>query len=450
MSYSIKPANPVETREFTCEQIQIIQFLLCPHDTIVYDWDNIPEFLEKDYRFFIPFAYRDGTEQGHFVGNCGFIYSNGDSADCLCEDVPMEIDIYCCPNGFKKPHRNEDNLVCIQNLVIDLDCHGDSLSMPDLHKLIMALKPKIIQSLPIKPNFVHCTGRGLHLWYCIEPCNLLLKPQCLSAVSMLCDMVKQRLADLPEANLEVDRGASMRLSGLFRLPFTYNTKAKRWSTGVLLHKRRPNIIKLIKSLYRYGFRCYDFSPESVKEKIASDSHQRQQRYISANKIKASHLLKKGDYTPCFLYRKKALEAIIETTGVSEGNRERFLFAYYCVMCNLYGDDEAQEALLTLNDSLESPLPFSEVRHIIHSYDKKQYRFTDEKFFRFIGQPKPDLPHEPTQKELRKRAVQLRKKKRDEDVLSHYAAGKPIAAIARDLGYSRTTVYKIIKTASQNS
>lgn len=91
MSYTIKPAKPVEKREFTFEQVQIIQFLLCPHDACVYDWDDTHEFLEKDYRFFIPFAYRDGTEPGRFVGNCGFIYSNGDSADSLFDEIPIRL-----------------------------------------------------------------------------------------------------------------------------------------------------------------------------------------------------------------------------------------------------------------------------------------------------------------------------------------------------------------------
>ena len=115
------------------------------------------------------------------------------------------------------------------------------------------------------------------------------------------------------------------------------------------------------------------------------------------------------------------------------------------MYNLYGEDEAQTALLTLNCSLPSPLTDIEISHIVHSYEKKQYRFTDEKFFAFIGQPKPALPHEPTQKELQKRAVRLRKEKRDKDILSRHDSGMSVAAIARELKCSRTTVYKVINT-----
>lgn len=422
------------TKELTMEQLNHIRFLLCPYDTLSYELDSIPEYLEKSYKCLMPFAYR-GSD-GNFHGYCGHILTDGsdDGLDDLFELT--DVDIYCSPQGYKKSSRSVENLQSIQNLIIDLDYHDGNMSIAKLNAYLRKIVPDLLAHLPIKPNFVNYTGRGLQLWWCIEPCHVSLinyAKNCLSALKL---MVGNALCAAGDVLLSVDSGASKRLTGLFRLPYCYNTVAKRWSTGKLIHKKRPNVVKLHKSLCKVGFACYENLPDWVKEKYKAKSYKTPNTSL--------YKIKKGDFTPCFIYRKKALDHIISVHGISEGNRNNMLFAYYSVCYNLYDDSfVAQNIVNDLNDSLIDPLPINEMDVLFKSYDKKHYRYSDKKFFELLGYDKPVLPHVPTKKERAKKQVQEKRDKRDDEILRLHALGTPIAQIARTLGLSRTTVYKVI-------
>ena len=65
---------------------------------------------------------------------------------------------------------------------------------------------------------------------------------------MLCKHIEQLMKELDEIELSLDRTASLKLNGLFRLPYTYNTKAKKWSEGRWIHDDYPNVNQLYEIL----------------------------------------------------------------------------------------------------------------------------------------------------------------------------------------------------------
>ena len=73
------------------------------------------------------------------------------------------------------------------------------------------------------------------------------------------------IMELDENELLPDRAASLKLNGLFRLPYTYNTKAKQWGEGKWIHDDCPNINQLYEILRENGFKSRYFSKE-VKKK----------------------------------------------------------------------------------------------------------------------------------------------------------------------------------------
>lgn len=435
MSLSIPRAE--ECRTFTPEQVHTIRFLLCPYHIPLADFDkDLPDYLSNNYSNFVPFAYR--VEGEKLVGHCGYIRSDGTSDDCLYDGLPLGVDVYCCSNGYKKRYRSDENLLCVYNLVIDLDCHNNSISIENLNSHIDSLEPRLLNSIQVAPNFIHHTGRGLQLWYSIEPCHIKLKSFCLSASVMLCKMFESALSELGETILSVDKGSSTRLSGLFRLPFSYNTVACRWSTGTLYHEDRPNIVDLCNKLNSFGYFCYDFAP---KRKSSSVIPPRWSRFKSS--------VTSSRYTPCFLYRKRVLDSILYTDGITEGHRNYLLFAYYMTMYNLIGEDDAQTFVTELNSSLASPLPDKELRHIFSSFRKKKYRYTDKEFFSLIGYTKKSLSV-PSKKALAKMEVKKKKDSRNEKILSLHESGLSVSAIAREVGCTRPTVYSVLKLSTSES
>lgn len=309
MSFKINPSHPTETRELTPKQIDEILFLLCPYSAapLLYKFDKFPAYMEDGYKYYIPFGYKDCTfddeKDYKFHGFCGFMRSDDDDNDFFYA-VPSNCNVYCTANGFKKVLRKECDLLSIQNLVIDIDCHDDAVSIDALNAHIDLIEPKLLELLPIKPNFVHHTGRGLHLWYCIEPCHVSLKGFCLSAISMLSQLVSRALRTLDEKLLEIDTGASANLVGFYRVPYTYNCSAGRWSTGKLLHIKRPNIVKLCNSLYRHGVNCYDYLPKKDRKVVPLDV----KNALHYKRICAKYRIKYwNDYTPALVYRRRVLE-----------------------------------------------------------------------------------------------------------------------------------------------
>ena len=178
--------------------------------------------------------------------------------------------------------RTIDNLINIQNLVIDIDSHDSNLSIEELNEHIIEFEKQLKKKLIVKPNLINRTGRGIHLWYYIEPCHVSLSKICLSVIDMLCAHIEDIMTELNETELTLDKASSLKLNGLFRLPFSYNTKAKRWSECSLLHEDLQSIKKFRKKLLRKGYSSdyfVDYTPKKKKKERNKGRYQRPMQKI---------------------------------------------------------------------------------------------------------------------------------------------------------------------------
>ena len=73
------------------------------------------------------------------------------------------------------------------------------------------------------------------------------------------------MKELKETELSIDKASSLKLNGLFRLPYTYNTKAKRWAEGRLLHEELPNINELKERLKENNYKSRYFEEKEQKK-----------------------------------------------------------------------------------------------------------------------------------------------------------------------------------------
>ena len=460
-------ATPKETQFWGKTQFDNIMYLLDPFEDERVS-DNF-EQNNKDYTFFAQFAYNDTTDtEGRFHGYAGSYristkleYYDSDTYSFLFDlDVPS-VDLYITKNGFMKPYnRSKATLFSLYNVVLDFDCHNTTLSPEELQKHIRTIGPKIAKSLVITPNFIHYTGRGLHLWYCVEPAAASLMPLFNAFIERLLKNASDVLASLNESILELDEKATKNLPGIIRLPYTYNSKAGSWSDGVMLHKDRKNIGKLIDLLDKADYHCYtytnkakqqrfeEFRKKYIYEEIYKDRQikKAQQKEKRQKKINEKRKYHKTKYIPCLVHRKNFLWWLFSTHKVEEGRRTMCLFALYDTCRGLYESQEAaQDIVFSANNTLTSPLSDKEIESIFKSYDKKMYYFKNETFLEFIKATPEEINRYETYtaKKAKSDAAYRKKEERDLKIWNLHDEGKNPTEIARELKISRPTVYKVL-------
>lgn len=416
-----------EMRYLTWSEEENLYNLFCRDDT--------------DYKFHFPFAYNDKTVSERFVGYAGAM-CNKDMEDTSFEEpLPKDVDIYICANGMKSGYkRTLDNLINIQNLVIDIDSHSSTLSIEDLNNHILIFEEKLLDRLVLKPNLINRTGRGVQLWFCIEPCHVSLGKICLSVVDMLCNHITEILVELDETELSVDRASSLKLNGLFRLPYSYNTKAKRWSECRLIHGDCPNVNELRKKLLSDGYKSDYFVEYSGKKKF-------NKKKVNSGKYHFTHNINLNDYTPCLIHRKMFLEQVIQARGGKKGSRDLLMFALYSTVIWLFDKEDAQAYCEEWNGTFEEPLKESKLWEIFRDVDRKRYKFTVTRFLNLINATDEERSwyHKLSVKEERKKARHKAKEERNRKVKELRKQGLTIVAISKELHLSRPTIYKILNT-----
>lgn len=381
-------------------------------------------------------SYWDHTKDSRFVGYGGSICCTDTEEDFFDDGLPYNVDVYICPNGMKTKHkRTTENLICIQNLVIDIDCHDDIENYEEYSKHINQIQTKILNEAIIKPNLINQTGRGLHLWYWIEPCHVSLNKLCMSVIDMICANI-QSILDKTSTKLTIDKASSMKLGGLFRLPYSYNTKAKTWSKAQLIHEDLPNINQLKTELQEHGYKSTYFLDQIKKPK-------KQKKFF-----KWSDKTWKNDYAPYMIKRKKFMDHIFETRTETKGCRDLMIFGMFSTLIHLVDEQEAVEYCEQLNLEFEQPLKYGEMAAIFGEVKKKKHKFTVEKFLDFVQATDEERAwyKKLSKKEKKKQQTKQHRQERDAKVMELYNQGVSIVDIGKMVGVSRPTIYKIIREA----
>lgn len=391
-------------------------------------------YRDTEYNSYFPFAIMDKTSDEHkFVGYAGALCPKDENDESFFQEFPEYVDLYICPNGMKTPFkRTKDNLINIQNIVIDIDSHNSELSIEELQDHIIQFENILLQELVIKPNYINHTGRGMHLWYCIEPCHVKLEKICTALIDMLCSNIETIITNTNESELALDRATSFKLNGLFRVPYSFNTKANLWTNGIFIHNEINNINELVKQLKNSGY-------NSEYHKVAKKKKQTKKNYTIRNK------LSKDDYLPCLIHRKKYIDYIFETRDIDVGERDILLFASYSCLFKLYEKDDARNYLEELNAKIKKPLKYSELLCIFNEIEKKQHNFTVKKFHDFINATESEIEwfNKSTMKEEKKRDKRNKKTERNIKINELYNNGMSIVDISKLIGVSRPTIYKVL-------
>lgn len=302
-------------------------------------------------------------------------------SDSLWGNIP-DVDLYWTPNSFFPPLRGraipgnkelqwmrmrERNLSRLQAVFVDLDTHKVSSESTEdiLPKILYTLGEHLLPA----PHFAVHSGRGLHLYWLLEPISARESPETFWESVTQWKSCAERLVSLLKS-YGADGSASTRPSGLLRVPDTRNSRVEvgnpfAWAVAIATEQPKLRLAELSSLLpkakpgetNRPGF---EINPK-VKKPCPHPEH-----------AKSLALLQQA--------RQADLRALLEDRLAKsydwEGMRNNFLFIWNQV----HGRSCTVNELLAINHQLHNSLPDNEtnVRSItLH----KLYRIRNRKIIR---------------------------------------------------------------------
>lgn len=233
------------------------------------------------------------------------------------------------------------------------------------------------------------------------------------------------------SNLRIDKVASTNCVGYFRLPFTFNVKAEKFSTAFIMNKETYNL-------------CDLFDEYCDKESLFSQSSQKQ----------TTQLQQSQEYTSLIMKRKQFLEKYCENRNFDVvGSRDLVMFLYCVCLFQVMNVDFIMSSMKLLNNKFSEPLLQSQLDSIYNYMCKKKVlRFRQETFLSFL----PTLTEEEKKSYLESRErnstrykkaelKKLEKENRDRKIKELYSAGITIYQISKDVCCSLSTVKRVLKS-----
>lgn len=196
-----------------------------------------------------------GTFDGRFCLGCqpsdggAWLQVRADTADKVANWPSMtqrRKAYYVTANQISGVVRDGSALFALCNLVVDLDCHTDTMT---------ASPDEVWQLLQRdgdypEPTGVVWTGRGLQLWWHIEAVSVKCRKVYTEVQNGLENAIQAILDDYPHtaAGWTVDRATGATLVGWKRFPGSYNYRTGRYGDFEVLHTDTYTLTDLLEAL----------------------------------------------------------------------------------------------------------------------------------------------------------------------------------------------------------
>lgn len=363
------------------------------------------------------------------------------------------LDYYITANTVSGVNRLKTELFGLQNIVIDIDNHSDDTQPQHVSALVQAFIWRSKRDLwdtgviPT-PNSIVRTGRGVQLWWAIKPCyggrgydkslyhHDKIKNTIMSHIETMIDEYTEELE-----GLSVDRGASSNPVGYFRLPCTYNTKAKCYSSLEVLHDTRYDQRELTKL-------------EGPAVGKLSGSEWRGKRHIP---------MQETDRFVLSSYQSSGVRRVIQlinlrnlrNNDVGSEMRDYFNFSVYNALRMSFDHDAAIGRLRAFNSGFKKPMTDRELENCVSSAKEKDgYKYSNAKLIELLEitpeeqeaiglfpcvvkrRTRPNASRDAARAALRE--------DRDYKILDLIESGVSQAETARILGIGKNTVGRVLK------
>lgn len=346
--------------------------------------------------------------------------------------VSANADYYITKAQFSKAQTWEsEKLFALNAIWVDIDAHGETPSFAEVERvrsLLIHALPELAR-LPI-PNIIICSGRGFHLVWLIEQCAAELAFMHRAVSAYYGEVIRGLIAGFKLTKYSVDGRYGANVSGLTRIPGTFNTHSSTYCTYEIIHRRRILLTEQYDTAeYRSGKgtvnskRCCQFAPSAVQA--------------------------------AGLQRVNALLKLLELRTNWEGYRDYFLLILFsaCQMSG-YSDEDALRLTLEANSEFEHPLPEREARSLLSTAIKKRYKMGNTYIIDILGltadeQAAIGISAMPTgakkrgKNQARDARTAAKRRAENRKIMRMHILGNSIMAIAKKMGRCYNTVKKRI-------
>lgn len=322
-------------------------------------------------------------------------------------------DVYMTKNIMQRAkERNAGGVFAYNAIVIDLDMHGYT---PGQIRAAVGEFEEYAGAAEPRPNMINHTGRGLQIWYFIEPVYKTLAVLYERVQAGLFGMWAE-IAERAGVPLEIDTSTGM-ACGLVRVPGSWN-----------YHTQAAGYAEVTEG-ERY----------TLQELAALFPAKRERK-----KSKAKREQTAGDCMPMCCKRAQYIKTIVQRDPSREGNREKILFVYHNYALQVMGEDAAADATAEINRAFTSPLSAAEVGRITKR--QRTYKMTKGAFLDFLGASAEDkaIYEHIGGREAERQAARDKKAARDKEIYALFLQGYNKTQIAEVTGVTRPTVYAVIK------
>lgn len=265
--------------------------------------------------------------------------------------VSADADYYLTKAQFKAAQTwDGGELFALNAIWVDIDAHGETPSFAEaerMRSLLIHALPELA-GIPV-PNIIIYSGRGLHLLWLIEQCAAELAFMHRTVSAYYGEVIRGLIAGFKLTKYSVDGSYGANVSGLTRIPGTFNTHSNTYCTYEIIHRRRILLAEQYDTAgYRSGKgtvdskRCCQFASSAVQ---------------AAGELRVNALLK-----------------LLELRTNWEGYRDYFLLILFsaCQMAG-YPKEEALRLALKANTQLKPALSEREVQSLLSTAVKKHYK-----------------------------------------------------------------------------
>lgn len=334
-------------------------------------------------------------------------------------------DYYLTANTFTRKSRTAP-LLGLNNIVLDIDAHNISEeNRPELNEELQDFSWRISHDTFPAPTAIHFTGRGIQVWYHIEQ----VSAKCSLKVNTLIEGISRAynavIADNEYNFISIDRTASERLTGLYRVPETYNTKTKTKSK-IELSGNKYSLEELLISFHEH------LSPMPLRRTT----------------MHSKPLIKHSESDYISLNRGR-LNVLVELLRVQrqKGRREIILWLSYNALCQLYEPTKAKKELERLNKELFEPLRDTEVQSIFREIDSRTeyYKISQYEFCKMLDISESYYAEHANKRKQQRGKQRTQKQRNRSEIEKEIRAGKKYKDIAERYSVSLRTVNNIAKS-----
>lgn len=380
------------------------------------------------------------------------------------KDKINKMNLYISPNTFKNGKRknarySSRSIIAYNSIVCDIDNASwherpEDSNVDVLEELLRTIIRDWDDSMPQIATIVK-TGRGVQVWWMLEPASAKLKRQYADIKKALFSALDRIIRDYSDFDgFSIDANSYKEVQ-MMRFPVSgsFNIANSMPVTWQDVSDARYSIDEMMAML------GIEKTLDHKMKKINAIKKAKKTRKARKGKPQMSH----ATYAPYHMKMVHFIENLVKRNSHCNGRRNNMLMIYFCMNAQLYTIIDAESKTFALNDMFSEPLTNAEVTSVIKSCEQKNawtreskhgkkgiMNFAKKTVFRLIGATDSEKAlYESsitTYKErdaIRKQERQVKKEQRDKKIASTFLKTHNKSETARICKVDRKTVRKVL-------